>query len=207
MLRKYWKQFMAKVARFSMADNCINNHIKEIFTVLLKLICGCWVFNNYKNFKYKKNLERIDKNSKYFFVKFQAPFSQKIFNIHLYTSCKAFIASIVWLWWLPNDIYFNKILFVETTKLFISNNIRAYRYICEIFYLYVPGVDSLFCPKWRAFVHNDCLGRRVFAPFKSCPGGLSQWRIVLDEIDTCIFYTCQDQWIELFCLKLALFRP
>ena len=31
--------------------------------------------------------------------------------------------------------------------------------------------DSLFCPKGR-----------VFAPFKSCPGG----GMVLDEIDTCI---------------------
>ena len=36
-------------------------------------------------------------------------------------------------------------------------------------------------------------GRRVFAPFKSCSGGLSQWvggggggRMVMDEIDTCI---------------------
>ena len=27
---------------------------------------------------------------------------------------------------------------------------------------------------------------RVFAPFKSCPGGLSQGGMVLDEIDTCI---------------------
>ena len=42
-----------------------------------------------------KNLERIDKNSKYCFVKFQAPFSQKIINIHLYISYKGFIRSIV----------------------------------------------------------------------------------------------------------------
>ena len=39
--------------------------------------------------------EGIDKNSKIFFVKFQAPFSQKIINIQLYISCKAFIRSIV----------------------------------------------------------------------------------------------------------------
>ena len=44
---------------------------------------------------------------KYFFVKFQAPFPQKIINIHLYISYEAFICSVVWLWWLPNDIYFN----------------------------------------------------------------------------------------------------
>ena len=30
-----------------------------------------------------------------FFVQFQAPFSQKIINIHLYISYKAFIRSIV----------------------------------------------------------------------------------------------------------------
>ena len=41
-----------------------------------------------------KNLERIDKNSKYF-VSFQAPFSKKIIDIHLYKSYKAFIRSIV----------------------------------------------------------------------------------------------------------------
>ena len=32
-------------------------------------------------------------------------------------------------------------------------------------------------------MHNDCPGRRVFAPFKSCPGFV---RGGLDEIDTCI---------------------
>ena len=37
-----------------------------------------------------KNLEGIDKNAKYFFVKFQAPFSQEIFNIHLYISYISF---------------------------------------------------------------------------------------------------------------------
>ena len=31
--------------------------------------------------------------------------------------------------------------------------------------------DSLFCPEGRAFVHNDCPGGRVFAPFTSCPWG------------------------------------
>ena len=36
------------------------------------------------------------------------------------------------------------------------------------------------------FVHNDCPEGRVFDPFKSCPRGLSQGGMVLDEIDTCI---------------------
>ena len=31
--------------------------------------------------------------------------------------------------------------------------------------------DSLYCLEGRVFVQNDCPGGRVFAPFKSCPGG------------------------------------
>ena len=50
--------------------------------------------------------------------------------------------------------------------------------------------DSMFCLKGRAFVHNDCPGGRVFAPFKSCPRGLSRGG-VMDEIDTCITYRYQ----------------
>ena len=54
------------------------------------------------------------------------------------------------------------------------------------------GFDSLFCLKGRVFVHNDCPGRRIFAPFKSCPpGGLSQAGMVLNEIDTCIKKTTE----------------
>ena len=33
-------------------------------------------------------------------------------------------------------------------------------------------------------MHNDCPGGRVFAPFKSCPGGVFRG-MVLHEIDTC----------------------
>ena len=46
--------------------------------------------------------------------------------------------------------------------------------------------DSLFCLEGSGFVHNDCPGRKVFAPFESCPGGLSLGGMVLDETDTCI---------------------
>ena len=35
-------------------------------------------------------------------------------------------------------------------------------------------------------MHNDCPGRRVFAPFKSCPGFVGERGEWLDEIDTCI---------------------
>ena len=42
-----------------------------------------------------KNLEGIDRNFLIFFVKFQASFSYKIINIHLYISYKAFIRSVV----------------------------------------------------------------------------------------------------------------
>ena len=48
----------------------------------------------------------------------------------------------------------------------------------------VGAFDSLYCPEGRVFVQNDCPGGRVFAPFKSCPGGM-----VMDEIDTCITLT------------------
>ena len=102
------------------------------------LIYSCQVFNNYESSNYKKNLEWT-KIQNIFFVQFQALFSQKIINIHLYISYKAFICSVVELWWLPNDIYCNSqsphwktILFVESTKLFISNSVRVHRYICEI---------------------------------------------------------------------------
>ena len=64
---------------------CINNHIKKFLLFCWQLICGCQVFNNYKNSNLKKNLEEIDKKS-IFFVKFQAQFSQKIIDIHLYIS-------------------------------------------------------------------------------------------------------------------------
>ena len=39
-------------------------------------------------------MKESTKNLKYFFVKFQASFSQKTINIQLYISCKAFIRSI-----------------------------------------------------------------------------------------------------------------
>ena len=40
------------------------------------------------------------------------------------------------------------------------------------------------CPEGRAFVHNDCPGG--VASFESCPRGLSQRGVVLDDIDSCI---------------------
>ena len=49
--------------------------------------------------------------------------------------------------------------------------------------------DFLFCPEERAFVHNDCTGERVFAPFMSFlgrGGGGGGGGMVLDETDTCI---------------------
>ena len=93
---------------------CINNHIKESFIVQLTtdeyLITmktltitklgrnrqkfEIFFFVNYKNLTIKK-LRRNRQKFEIFFVKFQAPFSQKIINIHLYISYKAFIRSIV----------------------------------------------------------------------------------------------------------------
>ena len=133
-----------------------------------------------------KKLRRIDKNSKYFFVKFQASFLRRLL---IYT----FIHWIVWLWWPPNDIYFNNlypqwktISFVETTKLFISNSVRVYRYICEIFYLYVPGVGLLtpcFVPRGKFLYIMIVTGGGFLAPLRVVflGGGM-----VLDETDSCI---------------------
>ena len=45
----------------------------------------------------------------------------------------------------------------------------VYRYICEIFWLYVPRVgafDSLFCPEGRVFVQNDCPEGKGFCSFQ-----------------------------------------
>ena len=85
-------------------------------------------------------------------------------------------------------IYTLTIFFVETTKLFISNSVRVYRYICEIFLLYVPRMRLLtpcFVPR-EGFLYTVIVPRgRDFASFKSCPGG-----IVLGEIDTCIKLQC-----------------
>ena len=58
----------------------------------------------------------------------------------------------------------------------VSEFIDIFVKFSNFLFLYFGGAfDSLFCPEGRVFVHNDCPGGgRVFAPFKSCPGGLSQ---------------------------------
>ena len=68
------------------------------------------------------------------------------------------------------------VLFVETTELFISNGVRVYRYICELILLYSPRVGlltSCFVPR-GGFLYTMIVPGRVFAPFKSCPEGLSR---------------------------------
>ena len=108
---------------------------------------------------------------------------QKTINMQLYISNKAFIRSVVWHWWLPNDIYFNNqsprwktILFVETTK-FSSNSVRVYIQLWNFLTLCPRGgaFDSLFCPEGRVFVHKNCPGGRVLLPSSRvlgvCPTG------------------------------------
>ena len=73
----------------------IRTHITECTEHTLywvQLICGCRVFNNYKNSNHKK-LRRNRQKFEIFFGNFF--FSQKIINIHLYIPYKAFIRSIV----------------------------------------------------------------------------------------------------------------
>ena len=73
------------------------------------------------------------------------------------------------------------LLFVETTKLFILNSVRVYRYTSEIFYLYVPGV-GLSTPCFvlrKGFLYTMIVpGGGVLLPSSRVPGGM-----VLDEID------------------------
>ena len=75
-------------------------------------------------------------------------------------------------------------LFVESTKLFISNNVRVYRYVCEILQLYVPGVWLLtpFSVPRGGLYTMVVLGEGFLLPSSRVPGG----GIVMDEIDACI---------------------
>ena len=43
--------------------------------------------------------------------------------------------------------------------------------------------DSLFRLEGRVFVHNDCPGGRVFAPFKSCPRGEWFWMKLIPALN------------------------
>ena len=82
------------------------------------------------------------------------------------------------------------ILFVKSTKLFISNSARVHRYICEIIKLYTlcswgGTFNSLFCSEGSVFVHNDCPRGGFLLP-SSCVPGVCPGGVVMDEIDTCI---------------------
>ena len=46
--------------------------------------------------------------------------------------------------------------------------------------------DSLFCPKERVFVHNDCPEGKGFCSVQVVSREFVPGGIVLDEIDTCI---------------------
>ena len=59
------------------------------------------------------------------------------------------------------SLLIEKLLFVETTKLFISNSVR-------IFYLYVPGVvplNPLFCPG-GGFLYTMIVQWEGFCPLR-----------------------------------------
>ena len=92
-------------------------------------------------------------------------FPQKIINIHLYISyIKAFIRSIVWPWWPPNDIYFNDesphwktVLFVETTKFsfqivseFIDISVKFSNFMSRGWGFWLPVLSrgECFCTQW-----------------------------------------------------------
>ena len=61
------------------------------------------------------------------------------------------------------------------------------------------GLLTLFSVSRGGFLYTMIVpGGRVFAPFKSCPGGLSQGGMVMDEIDTCITGRQVDAAIDAF---------
>ena len=75
------------------------------------------------------------------------------------------------------------------TNLFISNSVRVYRHICEIFLtVYVPRVGLLtpcFAPR-EGFLYTMIVPRGGFLPPSSCvPGWGEGGGMVLDETDSC----------------------
>ena len=118
-----------------------------------------------------KNWEGIDKNSKYLFVKFQAPFSQKINinNIQLYISCKAFIRSKVWLWWPPNDIYFNNQFFHWKTVLFVETTRFSFQTVSEFKDTIVKFSNSM--SRWAGLLTLCFVPRGGFLYTVIVPGG------------------------------------
>ena len=80
-----------KLEAYSGKSVCINNHIKEIFIVQLTTDEYLITMKTLTIKKLRKNRQKFE----IFFEEFQAPFSQKIINIHLYISYKAFLRSIV----------------------------------------------------------------------------------------------------------------
>ena len=117
---------------YSEKSVCINNHIKEFVLFCWQLICGFLVFNNYKNSNYKKSWKESIKFEIFFFVKFQAPFSQKTINIHLDISYKAFMHSVVWLWWPPNDTYSDNQSSHWKTILFVRPQSFSFQIVLEV---------------------------------------------------------------------------
>ena len=111
----------------------------------------------------------IDKNSKYFFVKFQALFSQKIINIHLFISYKALIRSIVdsgdrqMIYTLIISLLIEKPFYL---KLYISNSVRVIDVFVKFsnfmsrgwgFWLPVLSRGEGFCIQWLSRGKGFCI--------------------------------------------------
>ena len=65
---------------------------------------------------------------------------------------------------------------------FIDTFVKRFDFIC-----FKGGAfDSLFCPKGRVFLHNDCPWGGFLLPLNRVPGRGGGGGMVLDEIDTCI---------------------
>ena len=109
--------------------------------------------------------------------------------------CIAFICSIVWVWWLPNDIsilqsvqspHWKTVLVVETTKLFISNSVGVYTdtFIDTLSQGWGFWLPLNFVPRWGFLCTRIIPGERFLLPSSRAQGlfgggGGGGWMILL----------------------------
>ena len=62
-------------------------------------------------------------------------------------------------------------LLIEKPFYLLKPQIFSFQIVSEFILIHFVSRVGLLTPCFvRIFVHNDCPGKRVFAPFKSCPG-------------------------------------
>ena len=114
---------------------------------------------------------------------------------------KKLYTPIVWVWWPPNDTYFNDQSLLIEEPLYLSRRQSfSFQTVSEFSNFMSRGevaLTSLFCPRGGFLVHSDCPGGGFLPPSSrfqrvcSWGGGL-----VLDEIDRCITLNLLVSWIQ-----------